>query len=69
MVLETFTGGTITAKEVVDLINSPDNAMLLEHNAHQEFNKQFAWGVEAVTTDDGLVSYKFASLLTITHST
>jgi hypothetical protein len=66
---ETFTGGTITAKEVVDLINSPDNAMLLEHNAHQEFNKQFAWGVEAVTTDDGLVSYKFASLLTITHST
>jgi hypothetical protein len=67
--LETFTGGTITAKEVVDFINSPDNAMLLEHNAHQEFNKQFAWGVEAVTTDDGLVSYKFASLLTITHST
>ena len=69
MALETFTGATIMAKEVVDFINSPDNAMLLEHNAHQEYDKQFAWGVEAITTDDGLVSYKFASLLTITHST
>jgi hypothetical protein len=54
--LEAFTGGTITAENVVGFINAPENALLLQHDAHQEYDNLFSWGIEAVSDSDGIVS-------------
>jgi hypothetical protein len=54
--LEAFTGNTITAEDIVGFINTPENALLLQHDAHQEYDNLFAWGIEAVSGSDGIVS-------------
>ena len=56
MALEAFTGYTITAEDVVEFINTPENALLLQHDAHREYDMLFAWGIEAVSDSDGTVS-------------
>jgi hypothetical protein len=61
--LETFAGAIITAKEVVDFINTPENVLLLQHDAHQEYYKDFAWGIEAVCEDDSTVSFQFRAIV------
>lgn len=63
MALETFAGATITAKEVADFINTPDNVLLLQHDAHQEYYKDFAWGIEAVCEGDNTVSFQFRPIV------
>ena len=56
MALEAFTGYTIMAEDIIAFINSPENALLLQHDAHLEYDKRFAWGIEVVTGSDGIVS-------------
>jgi hypothetical protein len=56
MALETFMGDTITAEDIVEFINTPENALLLQHDAHQEYDGLFSWGIEAVSGSDGVVS-------------
>ena len=56
MAIEAFTGGIVTADVIIDMINAPENALLLQHDAHQEYDKQFAWGIEALSESDGTVS-------------
>jgi hypothetical protein len=46
--IEAFTGETLDAGDVVKFINSPENAILLQHDVHQDYDKRFAWGIEAV---------------------
>jgi hypothetical protein len=42
--LEAFTGSTITAEDIVEFINTPENALLLQHDAHQEYDSLFFMG-------------------------
>jgi hypothetical protein len=50
-----FTGNILTAEEISDFINSPENAIILQHDAHQDYDKRLAWGIEAVSVS-GVVS-------------
>jgi hypothetical protein len=57
--LEAFTGGTIKVTDIIEFINAPENALLLQHDAHQDYDKRFAWGIEAVDEADGMVAFHF----------
>ncbi|KAH9985303.1 hypothetical protein BJV77DRAFT_1033201, partial [Russula vinacea] len=48
--LEAFT-------DVVECVNAPENALLLQHDAHQEYANLLSWGIEAVSDSDGIVRY------------
>ncbi len=59
--LEAFTGRDITTKVVRDKINHPCNAINLQNDAHESFNK-LAWGIEAQERPGGYVSYLIFSI-------
>lgn len=50
-----FTGCTLTADNIQELINAPENAFLLQCNARAEYIR-LQWGIEAVSGSDGSVS-------------
>lgn len=50
------------AEEISEFINSPQNAILLELNAHIEYDKLLAWGIEAIS-EGGVVSLSLFSLV------
>ena len=60
-VLEAFTGRAITAEVVRDKTNHPCNALNVESNAHESFNK-LAWGIEAQEQPGGQVSHLLFSI-------
>jgi hypothetical protein len=45
----------VTAKMIADNINHPQNALNLEMNAHNDFDK-FRWGIEAELQENMTVS-------------
>jgi hypothetical protein len=54
--IEVFTSGIIKAEDIIHMIKVPENALLLQHDAHQEYDNQFAWGIKALSESDGTVS-------------
>ncbi|KAF8340547.1 uncharacterized protein EI90DRAFT_3117067 [Cantharellus anzutake] len=49
--IETFTGQTLNAELVQQLINHPANAINIETNAHDSMDQKLAWGIEARLVD------------------
>jgi hypothetical protein len=45
------------------LITAPENAFLLQHDTHQEYDKDFAWGIKAVCESDGTVSLQLHAIV------
>jgi hypothetical protein len=52
--IEMFTGYKVRAKWVQLLINSPQNVINLEHNAHLSMVQSLAWGIEATPVTNRL---------------
>jgi hypothetical protein len=65
--IEAFTGETIAAEDVAEYVNAPENALLLQHDAHDYYDKRFAWGIEAFYGNDGSVSILFLPLYPVSH--
>ncbi|KAG8215321.1 hypothetical protein J3R82DRAFT_8913 [Butyriboletus roseoflavus] len=51
--LEMFTGRAITAENIRALINAPENALLLQRDAHEQYDILY-WGIEAVLGSGGV---------------
>ena len=57
LAIDAFTGMQINSAMILRCINLPEDAFLLEYNAHQSFDRFFGWGIEAITASDGKVTY------------
>ena len=51
-----FTGQTLSAKFILQYINDPRNALLLEGSVHDSMDNRLAWGIEARFSDDQVSS-------------
>ena len=68
MAIQAFSGGAIDLASIMHLINLPENAILLEHNAHHSFDALYGWGIEATYDSDNKVSSVFHYfMVTITN--
>ena len=57
LAIDAFTGMQINSAMILRWENLPENAFLLEYDAHQSFDRFFGWGIEAITASDGKVTY------------
>lgn len=55
MAIEAFAGYTIRAEDIVALINSPRNALLMQYDTCRDYDTRFAWGIEAMSGSDHIV--------------
>ena len=68
MAIQAFTGGAIDPVTIMHLINLPENAVLLQHDAHHSFDALYSWGIEAMYDSDNKVSSVFHYIMvTITN--
>lgn len=51
--IESFTGMNIDSETILKLVNRPENALLLQHDAHTAFDNLSSWGIEASVDDSG----------------
>ena len=51
-VIESFTGMRVDSALILCCIYLPENAFLLQYDAHQSFHQYFGWGIEAITGRD-----------------
>lgn len=54
--IESFTGMDIDSETILKLVNQPENALLLQHDAHTALDNLSSWGIEASVDDRGDVS-------------
>jgi hypothetical protein len=54
-VIESFSGNTLKAEFIQEIINHPCNAMNIQNDAHDSMDKAMAWGIEAVLVSDNEV--------------
>jgi hypothetical protein len=50
-----ITGNEISRQDIINNLNHPRNALLLQADVHKAFDN-LEWGIEAITHDDGTVS-------------
>ena len=49
--IESFTGMDIDSETILKLVNQPENALLLQHDAHTALDNLSYWGIEASVDD------------------
>ena len=47
----------IGSETILKFVNQPENALLLQHDAHTAFDSLSSWGIEASVDDSGNVSH------------
>jgi hypothetical protein len=63
--IESFTGMDIDSETILKFVNRPENALLLQHDAHTALDNLSSWGIEASVDDSGDVSFILPHCTTI----
>ena len=65
--IESFTGFALDTEATQIYLNHPGNALNLEIGAHEIMDKNLAWGIEAIYSNDQVLFFRFACVLVFTY--